>query len=122
MGRVMQGEKGIGRFAMFKIASTARVVTRAIDSADEFVIDFDLSFLDEATRSIDSPEFVDEINVGLSRRAPVVFDGVNPEGLSSNARDALGTQRLEVKLDSERDNRNLSRCAAPAPSGPSSGS
>ena len=84
LGRVMQGEKGIGRFAMFKIASTARVVTRADDSADEFVIDFDLSFLDQDANSAGSPEFVDQIQVNLTRRTPDVFDGSNPDGLESS--------------------------------------
>jgi signal transduction histidine kinase len=88
-GRVMQGEKGIGRFAMFKLGSHVKLVTRAMEAPDEFTADFDLSFLDSPSEGIDSslgPSrsdqtstkehlFIDEIEVELTRRPPVVFTG-----------------------------------------------
>jgi len=104
-GRVMQGEKGIGRFAMFKLGSRVELVTRADDSGDEFVVDFDLSFLDESPddqssgmrRQGDddvervartSHAFIDEIEVDLTRRLPLVFtaDGANAAGFSHGTR------------------------------------
>jgi hypothetical protein len=38
LGRVVQGEKGIGRFAIFKLGSMARIITRSVGSEDEFVL------------------------------------------------------------------------------------
>ena len=45
--RTIQGEKGIGRFAMFKLGNAATIVTRARGPDTELVVDYDLSFLDE---------------------------------------------------------------------------
>jgi hypothetical protein len=97
LGRVVQGEKGIGRFAIFKLGSTATIITRSRDCDEEFVLEYDLSFLD---RNIDGeafslksqkdvsgvaiPKFIDEIQVKLTRRAPSVFDGTSADGLYSN--------------------------------------
>jgi signal transduction histidine kinase len=92
-GRVVQGEKGIGRFAMFKLGNRVRIVTRAKGTSDEFVIDFDLSFLDTREDSLDTSRedhlphsdpsndsghsthhvFIDEIQVRLTRREPLTF-------------------------------------------------
>ncbi|PZT88934.1 MAG: ATP-binding protein [Gordonia sp. (in: high G+C Gram-positive bacteria)] len=96
LGRVVQGEKGIGRFAIFKLGSTATIITRSRDSDEEFVLEYDLSFLDrklgddtlalqvlEDGSEESTPKFIDEIQVRLTRRVPVVFDGANADGLSS---------------------------------------
>ena len=82
--RTIQGEKGIGRFAMFKLGSAATIVTRARGADSELVVDYDLSFLDEAVPSKQqSPTFLDEIRVSLAERAPEVFDGTNLDGNQS---------------------------------------
>lgn len=96
LGRVVQGEKGIGRFAIFKLGSTATIITRSRDSDEEFVLEYDLSFLDrklgddtlalqvlEDGSEKSTPKFIDEIQVRLTRRVPVVYDGANADGLSS---------------------------------------
>ena len=84
MNRTIQGEKGIGRFAMFKLGSAATIVTRARGADTELVVDYDLSFLDEAAPARqESPTFLDEIRVSLAERAPEVFDGTNLDGNSS---------------------------------------
>lgn len=108
-GRVMQGEKGIGRFAMFKLGNRIELVTRAEDSPSEVVVDFDLSFLDEDSRTSTSRDlrtsdeedtgqgahtshaFIDEIEVDLTHRPPSIFTGDNASALASSH----GTQ-LEV--------------------------
>lgn len=85
-GRIVQGEKGIGRFAIFKLGKTATVVTRGQDSDDEFVLEYDLSFLNDEARDNDDlsmPTFIDQIPVRLARRPPVVFDGKSSSGLAS---------------------------------------
>lgn len=82
--RTIQGEKGIGRFAMFKLGSAATIVTRARDSDTELVVDYDLSFLDDDEASEEpSPTFLDEIRVRLMERTPEVFDGANLDGNES---------------------------------------
>ena len=116
-GRIVQGEKGIGRFAMFKLGSTVEITTRPLGGATEFVVTFDLSFLDEEPDSdvhstspsispdyppdparVDatpsavageesvppSPLFIDEIQVTLEEREPVVFAGVTRGSTSSH--------------------------------------
>lgn len=84
-GRVLQGEKGIGRFSMFKLGTTVELVTRSIGDPREWVVGYDLSFLDEA----DSEElFLEDVEVTLASRSPSTFDGVNPLGLRSEC----GTQ------------------------------
>ena len=96
LGRVVQGEKGIGRFAIFKLGSTATIITRSHGCDEEFVIEYDLSFLDrkigDDTLVLEvqkddpeeaAPKFIDEIQVKLTRRAPFVFDGTNADGLYS---------------------------------------
>lgn len=48
MGRTLQGEKGIGRFAVFKLGSAIKLTTRHVLSPDELVLTVDLSELDES--------------------------------------------------------------------------
>lgn len=91
-GRVMQGEKGIGRFAMFKLGNHVKVVTRVAGSPHEFIVDFDLSFLDsdpghafetptvQGDDAIPHHRFIDEIEVVLARRSPLVFTGEPDSG------------------------------------------
>ena len=87
--RAIQGEKGIGRFAMFKLGNAATIVTRARGADSELVVDYDLSFLDEAgIAKQPSTMFLDEIRLSLTTRAPEVFDGTSLDG----NRSAHGTQ------------------------------
>ena len=83
--RTIQGEKGIGRFAMFKLGNAATIVTRTRGADTELVLDYDLSFLDETlpTKQHLSPTFLDEIRVSLTERAPEVFDGTTLDGNQS---------------------------------------
>lgn len=95
--RSIQGEKGIGRFAMFKLGSRATIVTRGIGDDTEYVIDYDLSFLDNDLPHQDQlhPKFLDELRVSLQARNPEVFDGTNPDGNESEhgTRIAIGQLR-----------------------------
>lgn len=76
-GRVIQGEKGIGRFAIFKIGSRATIVTRAAGTDEELVVEYDLRFLDEdqASDEAGGPRFLDEVPVTLTLRSPRTFPG-----------------------------------------------
>jgi len=83
--RTIQGEKGIGRFAIFKLGSAATITTRARGAELELVVNYDLSFLDELEPVAQPswPTFLDEIPVSLVEREPETFDGVNPAGNQS---------------------------------------
>jgi len=87
-GRIIQGEKGIGRFALFKLGSRVRVITRSEEVGSEYIIDYDLSFLDEAAETVSEdsyrqPRYLDEIEVKLIERLPEVFTGERQDGLGS---------------------------------------
>ena len=46
-GRKIQGEKGIGRFAVLKLGKKAVITTRPINSKTEYVVNFDFSKYDD---------------------------------------------------------------------------
>jgi signal transduction histidine kinase len=73
-GRALQGEKGIGRFAIFKLGSVATVTTRAKGSDREFVVGYDLKFLDEPGGD-ESTMFMDQVPVTFVSRRPSTFEG-----------------------------------------------
>lgn len=71
--RVIQGEKGIGRFAILKLGKKIKVVTRTKGSKFESVLDhdftkFDLDFTSESGK--DKDIFLDEIKTNYSENKP----------------------------------------------------
>lgn len=77
-GRVVQGEKGIGRFAILKLGRVITIVTRPKGGDEEFVIRFDFSeYDDDFTEKNGEPSdlYLDSISVTLERRKPQTFDG-----------------------------------------------
>ncbi|MDO4935170.1 MAG: sensor histidine kinase [Phascolarctobacterium sp.] len=84
-GRIIQGEKGIGRFAVFKLGKCVKVITRKqsvdkngvlIDEGEknEYVLDYDFSNYDENFMTAEDSQglFLDELNVK--------FDVLNIDG------------------------------------------
>jgi len=76
--RIIQGEKGIGRFAILKLGRKIKIVTRELSSSDEYIIDYDLSrfdddFLSEETENGKETKdiFLDEIKIKVEGAAPV---------------------------------------------------
>jgi len=72
-GRVIQGEKGIGRFALLKLGRKINVVTRAEKDAIERVVEFDFSncdddFLSEGGK--DKDIFLDDLSASVVSRNP----------------------------------------------------
>lgn len=63
-GRIIQGEKGIGRFAVFKLGKCVKVITQE-QGADEYVLDYDFSDFDENFMTVDNDQnlFLDELEV-----------------------------------------------------------
>lgn len=78
LGRVLQGEKGIGRFATFKLGSEVTLVSRARGSDDETTLVVDISSLDDSTEGrsdLDLDYFLDDVPALIDVRSPTVFDG-----------------------------------------------
>ena len=75
-GRVIQGDKGIGRFAVLKLGRKIKIITRATGENDEHVIDYDFSEYDDdfLTEKGKAKElFIDDLKVSLLPRKPEVI-------------------------------------------------
>ncbi len=74
--RIVQGEKGIGRFATLKLGKKVRIITRPKDESMEYVIDFDFTDYDEEFLKKNGEEqtiFLDEIEISVFTRFPQIF-------------------------------------------------
>lgn len=75
-GRVIQGEKGIGRFAMLKLGRTIEMVTRPENGIEEYKIVFDFDNYDEDFLKEGEKEkeiFLEQLEFNLETRKPEVF-------------------------------------------------
>ena len=75
-GRIIQGEKGIGRFAMLKLGRTIEMVTRPEGSEKEFSLTFDFDKYDDDFLKEGNNEkeiFLDQLSFDLIERVPEVF-------------------------------------------------
>lgn len=71
--RIIQGEKGIGRFSMLKLGRNIKIYTRTKSSQDEFVIDYDLSRFDDEYLSENGETkeiFIDDILISIYSQKP----------------------------------------------------
>ncbi|MDR1198904.1 MAG: ATP-binding protein [Prevotellaceae bacterium] len=71
--RVIQGEKGIGRFAILKLGRTITITTRLKDSNKEYVIDYDLSSYDDDFLTVAGQEkelYIDDIAINVYSQQP----------------------------------------------------
>lgn len=78
LGRVLQGEKGIGRFATFKLGSEVTLVTRASGKPRETTLVVDISVLDEESGIDDAVTidlYLEDLPALLEVSGPSVFDG-----------------------------------------------
>ncbi len=72
-GRIIQGEKGIGRFAVLKLGKKVTVSTRTKNSTFESLIEYDFTKYDDDFTSKDDSEkkiFLDEIEIDYSEYSP----------------------------------------------------
>lgn len=72
-GRKIQGEKGIGRFAVLKLGKKIEVRTRPINSPVELVVNFDFSRYDDEFLSLDGKEkevFLDQLSIEVDKGRP----------------------------------------------------
>ncbi len=84
-GRIIQGEKGIGRFAILKLGRKITITTRPSDENIEYVIDYDLSQYDDDFLTQNGEEkdlFIDDINITVTKRLPLEI--VNREVIVNN--------------------------------------
>ena len=80
--RIIQGEKGIGRFAILKLGRNIKITTRPEGKNTEYVIDYNLSqydddFLTKKEKGKDGKEkviegkiYIDDINIPVSEQHP----------------------------------------------------
>ena len=72
-GRVIQGEKGIGRFAVLKLGRTINVTTRTKKAESEIELTYDFSRFDDDFVSEDSERkeiFLDQIKIDCNQTPP----------------------------------------------------
>lgn len=72
-GRIIQGEKGIGRFAIFKLGRNIEIVTRHKGDNFESVIHYDFSKYDDEFLTENGQEkeiYIDDLNIELNTRQP----------------------------------------------------
>ena len=94
-GRIIQGEKGIGRFAMLKLGRKINVISKTQDDKFEHILNYDFSKYDaEFLKENDKEKelFLDNLNILLEKRKPEIFvEGDIVLGAQKNKRSAKGT-------------------------------
>lgn len=72
-GRVIQGEKGIGRYSLFKLGNKITITTRPISSNKEYIVEYDLSAYEEDFYDSNTKQFLylDNIPVKFVERDPL---------------------------------------------------
>ncbi len=96
MGRIMQGEKGIGRFSMLKLGRAIEVATRPEGEKQEHIIQYDFSSYDDEFLSKDNKEqvlFIDELEVFVRTQKASVISGDDL---------LLGTRKVKGKPNGTR--------------------
>lgn len=74
--RIIQGEKGIGRFAILKLGRKIEITTRPDKSSVEYLIDYDLSQYDDdflTKKGKKKKLFIDNLKIPVSDREPQVI-------------------------------------------------
>lgn len=72
--RIIQGEKGIGRFAILKLGRNITITTRPEGQDIEYIIDYNLSKYDDDFLTEDQKEkklFIDDISIPVTERNPI---------------------------------------------------
>ena len=75
-GRIIQGEKGIGRFAMLKLGRKIDVISKTLDDDYEHILHYDFSKYDTDFLKENNKEkelFIDDLSVQLEERTPETF-------------------------------------------------
>lgn len=104
-GRVLQGEKGIGRFATFKLGNQVELATRAAGAAVETTLLVDISGLDEGSDSADQriDFYLEDVNVALETGSPKIFAGRTASVQSHGTQLEIRGLRAEWSVKSVQD-------------------
>jgi len=93
--RILQGEKGIGRFSSLKLGNNIKITTRPRDLDEEYVINFDFSKYDDdfiQENGIKKDLFLDDINISFLTRQPAeIIEKPIELGYQSRIRENHGT-------------------------------
>ena len=85
-GRIIQGEKGIGRFAILKLGRRIEIITKTKDDKQEHQVSYDFSRYDDDFLSENGNEkdlYIDDLRVTLLNRPP---ERIFPSELSFGSR------------------------------------
>lgn len=108
--RIIQGEKGIGRFAILKLGRNIRITTRPEGHYKEYIIDYNLSQYDDdflTERGEEKKLFIDDISIPVSEQIPIylierrvivnnsVFEKDNDHGTIIEISDLKGEWNLD---------------------------
>lgn len=96
-GRIIQGEKGIGRFALLKLGRTIKITTRAAKAPEERKFTLDLAPYDPDFMDGKSPMFLDKLRILLTKTHPAIeiVRGPVKVGARTLTRRPQGT-RIEI--------------------------
>lgn len=97
-GRITQGEKGIGRFAILKLGRNITITTRPQCGNCEYVINYDLSKYDDdflTESGVEKELFIDNIDITVIEREPEVFIEI-AEDANDKQRQTLSGTRIEI--------------------------
>jgi signal transduction histidine kinase len=75
--RVIQGEKGIGRFSILKLGRKITITTRKKNSDEECIINYDLSAYDDDFLKVDGKEkeiYIDDIAINVDVHRPTIIN------------------------------------------------
>lgn len=89
-GRIIQGEKGIGRFATLKLGRVIRITTRPKNENTEYVVEFDFSDFDDEFLTVHGEAkelFLDELLISVTERIPRFFN---------NRTIVLGDKKIQI--------------------------
>ncbi len=90
-GRIVQGEKGIGRFAVLKLGNKVTVTTKTENSSFESILSYDFTRFDDEFTTENSEEkdiYLDEIEVDYS-------ESTTPESDNSSSGTQITIQNLK---------------------------
>ena len=108
-GRVVQGEKGIGRFAILKLGKVVTVTTRPRSADMETRLTYDFARFDDDFVSENDEQkdiFLDEIGIEFSQAAPTLLPDAQ-HGTVIEIRELKGAWNDRVIEDLYRDVSNL---------------
>ena len=95
-GRILQGEKGIGRFAIFKLGSTIKITTKTENDQFENTVLYDFSKYDNdfmQENGVEKELYIDELEVQYEQNNIINFTNDNKIefGINNLSADSHGT-------------------------------